>query len=326
MKDIITIGAATRDVFLESQAFQIIQSAEFQTGLGECVALGSKNEVTEITFETGGGATNAATTFGRLGFKVGVMTSVGNDTNGEEIKKILKKEKVDTGAVQKQKEVMTAYSTLLLWSGGQRSILVYRGASDRLDISKIKLAAWKTKWAYLTSLGGGADQLSLLTQRIKKNNISLFWNPGGAELKLGRESLAPVLALTKILSLNREEAATLLGLSFEAKDEILQEAKNLAPIVLVTDGEAGAYVCQKNKIYFVATLGTKAKNPTGAGDAFGSGFLAGWLKYGDLGSAARLAVLNSDGVIRHTGAKKGLLKVWPEKQELEKVKVTSPSF
>src|SRR3989344_6010765 len=129
MKDVLTIGAATRDVFLESPAFKIISSDEFQTGLGECVALGSKNEVTGLTFETGGGATNAATTFARLGFKT---------------------EKVDIGDIQKQKEVITAYSTLLLWSGGQRSVLVYRGASDQLDIEKFKSQSWKTKWVYLT--------------------------------------------------------------------------------------------------------------------------------------------------------------------------------
>src|SRR3989338_1907591 len=117
MKDVLTIGAATRDVFLESPAFKIISSSEFQTGLGECVALGSKNEVSNLTFETGGGATNAAVTFARLGFKTQAAVSVGSESNGVEIIKVLKKEKIDTDNIQKQKEAITAYSTLLLWSG-----------------------------------------------------------------------------------------------------------------------------------------------------------------------------------------------------------------
>ncbi len=324
--DVLTIGAATRDVFLESPAFQVIQSKEFQTGLAECVALGSKNEVSEITFETGGGATNAAVTFARLGFKTAIVASVGDDNNGSEIKSVLKKEKVDVGGMQTQKDVPTAYSTLLLWSGGQRSILVYRGASEHINIKKIKSGAWKTKWVYLTSLGQGADQLLRLAQEIKKNKISLFWNPGKAELKLGLAGLAPMLAMTKILLLNREEAAALLGLPFENLNEILGQAKSLAPIVLITDGKAGAYLCAAKEIAKVGTTGVKPKNPTGAGDAFGSGFLAGVLKYNDYQKAAQLAVINSESVIQHTGAKKGILHHLPTDAELNKIQLKFFNF
>ena len=322
MKDVLTIGAATRDVFLESPAFKIISSDEFQTGLGECVALGSKNEVTGLTFETGGGATNAATTFARLGFKTSAAVSVGSDSNGYEIIKVLKKEKVDIGDIQKQKEVITAYSTLLLWSGGQRSVLVYRGASDQLDIEKFKSSAWKIKWAYLTSLGQGVGQLKIIAEKIKQNNISLCWNPGGVELSLGRTSLEPMLAVTKILLINKEEAATLLNISPKEESKILANAKSLAPIVLITDGEKGAYMCEGGSWSHIATTGVKAKNPTGAGDAFGSGYVAGVIKYGDNKKAAQLAILNSEGVIQHTGAKKGILKKWPTEDELEKVKIS----
>ena len=115
----------------------------------------------------------------------------------------------------------------------------------------------------------------------------------------------------------------MLGLSFEKKDEILQEAKKLAPIVLITDGDKGADMCVDKSWMHVATTGVKAKNPTGAGDAFGSGFLAGFLKYNDCKLAARLAILNSESVIQHTGAKQGILKKWPSNAELEKVTLTS---
>lgn len=316
MFDCLTIGAATRDCFLESAAFQIIKSKEFQTGLGECVALGSKNEVSEITFETGGGATNAAVTFARLGFKTSILASVGQDTNGEEIIKVLKEEGVKTKGIVKKKDALTAYSTLLLWSGGQRSILVYRGASEQIEWRPLK-----TKWIYLTSLGGNEATLQAINEHVKKNQISLFWNPGGLEIKLGLEKLKSFLANTAILSLNREEAAVLLQLPFENLKDILNEAKKLAPIVLVTDGEAGAYLSHHEKIYQVTTLGTRAKNPTGAGDAFGSGFLAGWIKYGEINKAAQLAILNSDGVIRYTGAKKGILRAWPSQADLSKIKI-----
>ena len=48
--DIVTIGAATRDVILRSRAIKIVQDDRFSTGEGECFTLGSKIEVDEISF------------------------------------------------------------------------------------------------------------------------------------------------------------------------------------------------------------------------------------------------------------------------------------
>ena len=85
MYDIITIGAATRDVFLVSNAFVAIKSKKFATGAGECVALGSKIEVSNLVLTTGGGATNAAATFGSLGFRTAAICRVGDDSPGKDV-------------------------------------------------------------------------------------------------------------------------------------------------------------------------------------------------------------------------------------------------
>jgi len=52
MHNIITIGSATRDVFLVSKQFIIIPSPEFETGLGECVSFGSKRELEDVIHST----------------------------------------------------------------------------------------------------------------------------------------------------------------------------------------------------------------------------------------------------------------------------------
>ena len=66
MYDVITIGAGLRDVFLVSDAFVALKSKKFSTGVGECLALGTKIELDDIVLTTGGGASNAAATFGSL--------------------------------------------------------------------------------------------------------------------------------------------------------------------------------------------------------------------------------------------------------------------
>ena len=70
MYGIVAIGAATRDVFISADSFKSLDLAEFPTGKGLCLSLGSKVEIKKIVFTSGGGGTNAAVTFGRQGLAV----------------------------------------------------------------------------------------------------------------------------------------------------------------------------------------------------------------------------------------------------------------
>src|SRR3989338_8986820 len=101
MFDIITIGSATRDVLLKAEGFEIRKHEDSPSGVEQCFPLGSKIEIKEIVFTTGGGAANAAVTFSRQGFKTACVSAVGEDLNGREIVKELKREKVETKYFQK---------------------------------------------------------------------------------------------------------------------------------------------------------------------------------------------------------------------------------
>ncbi len=68
MFDVITIGTATRDAFIESKSFKIIEANDFPTKRGICVPAGSKLDIDNMYFSTGGGATNTAVGFKRLVF------------------------------------------------------------------------------------------------------------------------------------------------------------------------------------------------------------------------------------------------------------------
>ncbi|KKR21981.1 MAG: Sugar kinase, ribokinase family [Candidatus Uhrbacteria bacterium GW2011_GWE1_39_46] len=88
MPKIITIGSATRDVFLASKHFQTIKTDIFPTGLAECVPLGSKVEVETVVRTTGGGGTNTAATFASLGFDTTVITKVGDDNTAQAVHRL----------------------------------------------------------------------------------------------------------------------------------------------------------------------------------------------------------------------------------------------
>lgn len=319
MLQVITIGTATKDVFLTSKGFKLLKSDEFSTGVGECFAFGAKIDIADICFDSGGGATNAAATFANLGIDVGVHSHVGNDTAGAEIIVDLKMRGADVSRINKQEKLKTAYSTILVSKTGERTILVYRGASARFDASKIEARKFKSKWFYLASVAGDERTLSKVFSVAQKNKVKVFWNPGGGELKLGLKKILPLLKQVSVLSMNKEEAASLTG-----KSEIRENLKRLGlfiPMVWITDGSNGAYFRFQNESYHLPSITKKVINSTGAGDAFGSGFIAGLILKNDWQYAAKLAVLNADGTIREMGAKNGLLTRLPGKNNLKRVKI-----
>lgn len=314
---VITIGSATLDVYLLSKAFKLVKSKRFLTGMGSCLTLGSKNPVADIFVDTGGGATNAAVTFANLGIPVSCLTRVGDDLFGREVRRVLEEKKVKMDLLQVDKNRKTSYSTLLMISSGQRSILVYRGASNFIELpEKIK-----ADWFYITSLGGNIKLLDKIFDFTAKNKIKIAWNPGSGELKLGLEKLKKYISRAEVFNVNREEAAQLCRVKYEEMNVMIKKLSGAAPRVVITDGAAGAFVLYNNEIWFAASLGTKPVSTTGAGDAFGSAFCAGLALQNDVDYALRLAILNSDGVIREMGAKNGLLEKLPSEGDLKKVKI-----
>jgi ribokinase len=320
MYDVITIGSAVKEIFIIAKGSKLIKSKKFKTGLGECFTHGSKVEIHDIQFSTGGGATNTATTFSNLGLKTSIVSRIGNDIYGAELLHTLAASKINTSNLIMDKLHKTGYSTTLVSAGGDRTILVYRGASDNFSAKEFTWSRLKTKWFYISSLGGNSSLLKEIFAFAKKNNIKIAWNPGSKELKLGKEKLKPLIKQVNIFNINSEEAQKITGKK-DIKKMMAVLAKMTKAFVIITDGAKGAYLSDGILIYKANTLGSKAVNTTGAGDAFGSGFCTGIILKNDWDYAMRLAVLNSDGVIQVSGAKNGLLDKLPTKKDLNKVKI-----
>jgi ribokinase len=151
MYDIITFGSAAQDVHLKSKAFKILKdNKDFMTGKGICLPFGSKVEIEDIAFSSGGGGTNTAATFAKQGFRTAFCGAIGVDAAGLELVRELKHLRIDTRFIVKKKEKHTNYSIIISNVGEDRTILVYRGDSDVLNKKDIQ---WKkikkAKWFYL---------------------------------------------------------------------------------------------------------------------------------------------------------------------------------
>src|SRR5680860_1452748 len=108
---ILSIGAAVQDVFLQGKIF----SPHREDGeMVEQFMLGSKNNIDDVYFSTGGGATNAAVTFARQGFHSAYAGLLGDDVAGKAVLEDLHKEHVNTTLIKHTDKVHTGYSVLLL--------------------------------------------------------------------------------------------------------------------------------------------------------------------------------------------------------------------
>lgn len=314
MFDIITIGTATRDVFLRSTKFKVLRDPEhlkklgFVTGEAECFALGGKLAVEAPVFAFGGGAANAGVTFARQGFKTGAVVKIGDDESGSALVAHLKKEKV-TPLAARDKTTGTAYSVVLLTASGERTILSYRGASETLARRDIPWKKLSARWAYITP---GALPMMLMREIVaflKKQGTSVAMNPSGAYAAMGAEKLKPLLSLLDVVIVNREEAALLTGFDFSKERRIFKRFDDLVPgLAVVTDGPRGAKVSDGRYLYTAETFKEKRlADRTGAGDAFGSGFVAGLIAKHDIHYALRLASANATAVVEAVGAQSGIL-------------------
>jgi ribokinase len=314
--DVITIGSATRDVFLKSQGFSIIKSGDYQTGRAECVPLGAKIEVQDIIFTTGGGATNNAVSLARKNFSVACVAAVGADAAGREIEHELQIEKVETRLLQRVLKKKTGFSIILVAPTGDRSVLVYRGASEDIQEAVIAGDRFRARWLYISSVAGNFYLLKRILESAKLHGSKIAINPGSREIKAGIETIGPVLKKAEIIFLNQEEAAYLVETKFQNFETILRKLSNLNPssIFVITRGPQGVTVLKGDKIWQAGVFKEKARvDRTGAGDAFGSGFLAALMAYPRLElqkqikQAIRWGSANATSVLEHYGAKKGLL-------------------
>ena len=322
--DVITIGSATRDVFLRAEGFELRKHADSPTGVEQCFPLGSKIEIKEIFFASGGGGTNAAVTFGRQGFKTACVGVIGNDLGGGEILKELESEGVDIKYIHRHNEGHTAYSIILVSPTGERTILSYKGEGQHFDVGHVPIDSFGARWFYIDSLGGHFDLLETLVNHAVKNEIKIAINPGGKELAHGLEKLKPLLKHVDIFAANKEEGAQLVGTEPEEEEETIKRlAEVCGGIVVLTDAHNGVKVLAGSVLYSARVPDSPVVERTGAGDAFNSGFMCEYIRSGDVKKAIQLATANASSVVTKWGAKAGILKKgdwgpWPLVEVFEK--------
>ncbi len=302
MYDIIVIGGANLDLLVKTKS----ETLKHKEHLDLCYHLGEKILISHLFSFTGGGGTNTAVAFSRLGLKTAFIGCLGDDINGKIILDELKKEKVSF--LGKIKKGETGHS-IILPGRGDRTILVSKGVNNDLNFKNIKLSNLKAKLLYIsTLLGESFKTAEKLASFASKKGIKIAFNPS---IYLARQAskLFSFLKKVDILILNKEEAEA-LSKRKEIKDILRILEKSIKPvgIVVITSGNKGIYACQDSKIYIKKIKSINPVDSTGAGDAFASGFAYGIIKNKGIKKAIDYGHKEALSVLSHLGAKNNLLK------------------
>ncbi len=328
MKDIIAIGSVTQDNFLDGGNLALRRYPQTPSGKAFILPLGDKLAVKSAYSTIGGNSANASVTFARQGFRTAVVGRVGNDERGEIIIRRLRKERVATSMLAVDGKVPTAFAVLLL-KGGERTILNYHGSSNGLSIADIDFRNMRSAWWYLSLPGRSEELYGKLLDFAWRNKIAVALNPSSYHLKRGRSGILRSLKKLSLLSLNEEEAAILTGIPFSREREVFKKLDDLTSpgILAVTDGSRGVTVSDGHFVYRAGTFKEKKLvDRTGAGDAWGSGFVAGLWASGvarsnarrvtrdQVAEAIRVASANATSVVERVGATEGILTARELKQ------------
>ena len=172
---------------------------------------GRKTEAAVISTHAGGGAVNAAICFARLGFDVSVIVKLGADDRAALVKDTLAKEGVRTDRLVHTGLAGSGASVLISAHDRNAAIFTFRGSNSLLKLEDLSDPAFAAGIVYVSTL---SDASALLFPDIVKkaagSGAFVAVNPGIRQLAGHGEDFQSALTDISLLSMNRDEAATLL--------------------------------------------------------------------------------------------------------------------
>ncbi len=302
---------------------------------------GRKTEASIISTHPGGGAINSAVSFARLGFSATALVKLGRDTRAQAIRSALAAEGISPALIVETDAAGTGASVLISAHERNAAIFTFRGANSYLETSDLAGADFSQSIVYITGLSNrSAGVFPEIVDRAAAQGAFVAANPGIRQLAARGGAFQKALSKISLLSMNREEAATLIprlmesypqpsrtylppvtretpdlmrrGLSASGFEMMLPQfceaLLSLGPqCILVTDGKRGAYAAVGKEIVFCPSLTTTVIGTAGAGDAFTSTFTAMYANGAMPGEALQYAATNASSVVEFADTQSGLL-------------------
>ncbi len=251
----------------------------------------------------GGCGTNSGIALARLGFDIGAALVLGDDAVGVDYERHLLDQGIDITNVIMLPGEQTSHSFLFLNPEGQYQNFFFPGAADAWQ-GDLALAGLDACRFALVTVGPLAYNRQFVAQ-VRAAGIPLVWSMKPDVFAYPPEVLAEFLSASAYVLLNHIEAIYVLSALRRAAVRDLLGGTTRA--VIITQGERGASVYSGGDVVNVPAVPPReVVDPTGAGDGFAAGFLAGMLRGTAPADSARLGAVIASFVLEAVGCQTNL--------------------
>ncbi|HAU99496.1 MAG: Adenosine kinase [Microgenomates group bacterium GW2011_GWF2_45_18] len=249
----------------------------------------------------GGTAGNIAYTLKLLGLDPLIVAPAGNDFTP--YAQFLQQKGVDRSGIVVHKDVPTGSYFVITDQQNNQIGAFYKGATDRAKDIKLNTFIAEDESRFVVLSPTEPTAMNQYVQICKKKNSRYIYDPAFQVGAFSADELRAGIESAEILIGNDYEISFI-----EKKLEIShQDLTEMAKIVITTKGGEGSVIESENQKFEIAVAKAEAViDPTGAGDAYRGGFLAGYLQgkslevCGKMGAVAAVYTVEKYGTVTHT--------------------------
>ena len=289
--EVISIGDVTTDVLISVPTYP---------------KLGHDVNALKLEMDLGGSAANFAVAMTRLGISSGLIGKVGDDWFGNFAISGLKKEGVDVSHIAVEKGAGSGMVVSVIDRNGERTMFSYRGANVRLkpneiDPQYIRKAKLLHISGYTLVQSPQREAALKCAQLAKESGILISFDPGPLIHLAKPSAVRRILRLTDVLLPNSNEIRSL----FKSRDisRCVKTLLNAGPTIIgLKLGKRGCLIARGDVRIRIPAFKVKVVDTTGAGDAWGAGFMAALLqapanleRAGKFANAAAALLIGKEG-------------------------------
>lgn len=267
--------------------------------------------VESMSRQRGGVAPNIAYSMALLGERPRVMATVGEDF--EEYRAWLEAKGVDTTLMKVVPGVYTASFFATTDQANAQIASFYPGAMGYASSQSLKDLLSKPELVLVSPNEPGA--MTKFAAEARELDIPYLYDPSQQVLRLDGQELARDMEGAQFLFCNDYEFGLISKKTGWSLDQILEHVN----ILIITRGKDGADLYAGHKTVHIPTVPEREiVDPTGVGDSFRGGFLAGysrgfdWKLCGEIGSLAAVYCLEQNGPQSHTYTREEFVKRFRE--------------
>jgi 2-dehydro-3-deoxygluconokinase len=298
----------------------LLIAGEAPTDLYELTRWSGPSQVTMCAAGSGG---YIAQDLARFGLKTSLVSTLADDPFGDVILQILKKAGLNTDYVDRQPNTLSGIGIYMLLFGSKKRPLTYRLPTHlpwpkpfTREQEEFLLENHRHihSAGYLHFPDMWTDEMAGLFQKAKAKGLSTSLDPQFVLFPVTTPWLAPLKELLKFVDLLfvDEDEARKITLETNLKGA-LETFKNLGPkMIVIKRGDQGSIVYANQSIYDLPAVQVPEKeivDSIGAGDAFDTGMIYGFLNNWSIDRCQKFATLAAASTLGAVGGTTSLAGV-----------------